>query len=438
MVEVKSYSEEIEKEKVNNDIEDKLAKLKAKLQDKENMPPIIVSTPSRSYDFGVVGSGQAGGRIAEVFYNLGYTAVAINTAPQDLAPLSIPAANKLHLNFGAGGAAKDLDIGSDAADAYRDKISELLHDRFESSDLVIFTCSLGGGSGAGSVNTIIDILTSLNKPIVVITVLPQSSDDAQTKHNAVVTLGKLAKFAQTEKINNLIIVDNARIETVYKDVSQLNFFKVSNEAIVKPIDAFNKLSMMQSDVKPLDSTEFAKLFIDGKGLSVYGVVDVHNYEEETSFAEAVVENLSDSLLSSGFNLKQTRYVGLMFVAPKRVWAKVSNASVGYALTMLSETCGTPLGTFKGIYEVESEDDCVKIYSMFSGLGLPESRIEHLKNEAKAQIVKSEAKDEQRNLSLKLDLGDENVSQAEKIRKAIANKKSAFGKLHSNTVIDRRK
>jgi lysozyme family protein len=76
--------------------------------------------------------------------------------------------------------------------------------------------------------------------------------------------------------------------------------------------------------------------------------------------------------------------------------------------------------------------------MFSGLGLPESRIEHLKNEAKAQIVKSEAKDEQRNLSLKLDLGDENVSQAEKIRKAIANKKSAFGKLHSNTVIDRRK
>ena len=38
----------------------------------------VKTKKDRSIVFGIVGSGQAGSRIAEAFYNAGYDAVAIN------------------------------------------------------------------------------------------------------------------------------------------------------------------------------------------------------------------------------------------------------------------------------------------------------------------------------------------------------------------------
>ena len=388
---------------------------------------------------GIVGSGQAGSRLAETFYSLGYDAVVINTAQQDLEHISVPNENKLLLDYGLGGAAKETEIGHEAAQAHKDQITELVHSKLSDCHMAIFCTSLGGGSGAGSAETVIDVLGTLQVPLAVMTVLPMSNEDAQTKSNALQTLSKLAKACQNRQVNNLIVVDNAKIESIYTDVSQLEFFSVSNKAIVEPIDVFNTLSSMPSPVKALDSMEFAKLFTDGEGLTVYGQMSVPNYQEETAIAEAVVNNLNSNLLSSGFNLKQSKYVGVLIVAPKSVWDKVPAASVNYAMAMVNDLCGTPKGVFKGIYTVDSKDDVVKVYSMFSGLGLPEDRVQQLKKETQDHAAVTKSKDETRNLSLKLDTGvEESVSTADKIRQKIANKNSAFGKLTNKTVIDRRK
>ena len=298
----------------------------------------------------------------------------------------------------------------------------------------------GGGSGAGSAEVIVDILSKMERPIGVITVLPMSTDDSQTKANAVITLAKFAKMAQAKKIDNLIVVDNAKIESIYSDVGPLNFFNVSNQAIVEPIDMFNTLSSMPSAVKGLDPTEFGKLFTDGQGLSIFGTMTVANYTEDTAIAEAVIENLSGSLLATGFNLKETRYAGAIFVANKKVWDKIPNSSVNYAMSMVNDCCGNPLGVFKGIYTLDDmEEDVVKVYSIFAGLGLPAERVQQLKNESKDLAQANKQKDEQRNLSLKLDTGvEETVSAADAIKKRIEDKKSSFGKLHNRAVIDRRK
>ena len=75
--------------------------------------------------------------------------------------------------------------------------------------------------------------------------------------------------------------------------------------------------------------------------------------------------------------------------------------------------------------------------MFSGLGLPESRVTQLKKDAKEHMQTVKGKDEQRNLTLQLDTGvNETVSAAQKIKEKIAAKSSSFGKLLGNTV-DRR-
>ncbi|HLG27352.1 MAG TPA: hypothetical protein VI423_06160, partial [Paenisporosarcina sp.] len=159
----------------------------------------------------------------------------------------------------------------------------------------------------------------------------------------------------------------------------------------------------------------------------------------TAIAEAVINNLNSGLLAGGFDLKQSRYVGVIIAANKQVWSKIPSSSVNYAMSMVHDICGTPTGTFRGIYTIDSNEDSVKVYSMFSGLSLPEARVEQLKKEVKEseKIVKN--KDENRNLSLKIDTGtEENVSAAQKIKDKIAAKSSAFSKLTQNVISDRRK
>jgi cell division GTPase FtsZ len=422
--------------------EDKLAKLKARLAAKEKetaMASNPASKREKSINFGVVGSGQAGSRLAETFYKSGYDAVAINTALQDLKFIELPESNKLLMEHGLGGAAKELEIGKQAAEKYREQIAELVSTQLADAQVLILTLSLGGGSGAGSCETMVDILSATGKPLVVITVLPMDSEDAQTKSNALQTLSKLAKLTQSKKVHNLIVVDNAKIEAIYHNVSQIDFFSVANKAIVGPIDAFNTLSSMDSPVKPLDPTEFGKLFIDGGGLTAYGTIKVVNYKEEDAIAIAVIDNLNSNLLASGFDLKQTKYGGVIITANSRVWKDIPAAHMNYALTLINEQCGDPDTVMKGIYVNDNiAEDCVIIYSMFSGLSLPDSRVAQLKKEVEVFRSSTKEKNIKRNLSLELDNGNQEISKVQEIKNKIAQKTSAFGKLTGSTVIDRRK
>ena len=173
-------------------------------------------------------------------------------------------------------------------------------------------------------------------------------------------------------------------------------------------------------------------------MSVYGEFVVENYTEDTAIAEAVINNLSGNLLAEGFDLKQSKYVGFIVTANKSVWDNIPASSVNYATSMINDLCGNPKGVFKGMYVVDSPDNVVKVYSMFSGLGLPAARIDQLKNETKELQSKVKTKDDSRNLTLQLETGaNETVSAAQKIKEKIAIKSSSFGKL-LNGVVDRRK
>ena len=446
-----SITEQTESEEVVDDVSNVevkealdanvLAALRAKKQVKEQeekMVAKIVSKKERSIALGIMGSGQAGSRLAEAFHKLGYDAIAINTAMQDLKHIDIPDSNKLLLEYGLGGAAKEMEIGKAAAESHRGEILQLINDKLAGSQVNVLCLSLGGGSGAGSCETLVELLSEVGKPLVVMTVLPMENEDAQTKSNALATLSKLSKMTQSKKINNLIVVDNTKIEAIYHNVGHMDFFNVANKAIVETIDVFNSLSSMPSSVKGLDPMEWAKLFTDGEGLTVYGELTISNYEDQTAIAEAVLNNLNDNLLAGGFDLKQSRYVGVMITANKEVWDKIPTANIDYAMHMVNDQCGTPKGVFKGIYVVESSEPVVKIYSMFSGLGLPVSRIEQLKKDTSAHSQTIKGKDEARNLNLHLDTGtNETVTAVQKVKDKIASKSSAFGKLVGG-VVDRRK
>lgn len=423
--------------------EAKLAALREKMNKKAAATSQMMTEPAPpppknvSVKFGVIGLGQGGSRIAERFFELGYATIVANTATQDLVHINVPEENKLFMDIGLQGAAKNIDRGQEAAEQYREELQNLVHEKLGTADTIVVASSCGGGSGAGALGVVIDLLQAIGKPIVIIGVLPMVSEDVKTKANSLETVSKLAGFVNDGRVQNVVVVDNARIETIYSGVGQMEFFKVANNAIVEPFEIFNNFSMMPSDVKALDSSEWGTLLLNGQGLSIYGQLEVSNYQEDTSIAEGIVTSLSDNLLASSFDLKQAKYVGYIIVGNKDVWAKVPAGSVNYASVMVSDVFGNPEGLFKGIYVDESPDDSLKIYTFVSGLGLPEVRLTSLKKEVEGQQSLLVQKNKERSNKLNLDTNkDTAVSDVEKLKSKIASKMSGFGKL--NSVIDRRK
>ena len=64
------------------------------IKKEQAMPMVIVEEKNKSLRIGVIGTGQAGSRLAESFAKLGYDAIAFNTASQDLKFIDLPEENK--------------------------------------------------------------------------------------------------------------------------------------------------------------------------------------------------------------------------------------------------------------------------------------------------------------------------------------------------------
>jgi cell division GTPase FtsZ len=435
--------EEIMERKVDPE---KLAALKAKMAEKEKeQEQSILSAPvdrSVSIKMGVVGIGQAGSRIAEEFSRLGYDAGVINTSAQDLAYINVPDQQKLLLEGSLGGTGKDLDLGRQIFEQSSEQLTSFVEAIAQGNDMLVLAISGGGGTGSSSVDTMIPLLFSMGMPLGVIYILPKATEDAQSKKNSIETLARLAKMTSSNVISSLVVVDNARIEQIYGGLSQSQFWTTANSAIVEPINIFNTLTSQPSQFTSLDPSDFGKIISCGD-CSVYGVVEVEDYVEETALAEAVMKSLSSNMLAEGFDLSQTRTGGVIILGSQEALSKLPAINIDYCFSMISEaTNGANI--FQGIYAMDDMDsDSVKIYSWFAGLGLPQDRIENLKKESKAQASVMAEKEKMRANAMSLDLGEDKVSSVkDQIERKIKNKNSGFNKLQGTSartsIIDKRR
>ena len=414
----------------------KIEELKRKMAEKKEKD----SSHEKSINISIIGVGQAGSRIAQVFYKNGYKTCVINTSSQDLKFIDVPDDKKLLLEGSLGGTGKDLDLGREIFLDSIDTIEEFLHPTLDGQDMTYLTISGGGGTGSSSAETMIDILFGFGMPVGVIYVLPKQTDDAQSKKNALETLSRLASMSRENKISSLVVVDNARIEQIYADLSQARFWDVSNYAIVEPLVKFNYLTSKPSRHTSLDPSDFAKIISCGD-CSIYGMIETRNLEEETGLAEAVIESLSENMLAEGFDLEQTRIGGVIICAHPNVLDSLPALNINYCFHMISEkTKGASI--FQGVYDDETCEDQVKIYTWFAGLGLPSARIETLKEESKALQALQKSKESDRLSQMSLDLGKDNTSTVtDEINRKIQKKSSSFGKLQrgvSKSIIDRRR
>jgi cell division GTPase FtsZ len=412
------------------------------MEKEEDMTVMLVEQPDRSVNIGIVGVGQCGSKIAEEFYHRGYNAVAINTAVQDLKHINVPEGNKLFLDYALGGAAKDLDTGAAAAEEYADEILEHIEKHLEDCEILLLAISGGGGTGSGAAETIVNLMAQIGKPISTLYVLPLSSEDTLSKHNAVQTLAKLADLAQADVINSLIVVDNAKIELMFPGKSMAEFWKIANSSIVEPLHLFNKLSVNASEYTSLDPMDFSRIFIGTGDCSLYGTIEVDDYLEEEAISEAMITNLETGLLSGNFDLGQTRSAGIIITGSKEVLESVPATNIEYGFAMVSKICNEGTRVFRGVYEVPSNDNKLRIYSFFSGLGLPEERVSELKAEAEKHMEILNKKEDGRASTMSIDIGKKTktTNAVDAMHKKIKNKHSAMSKLKKNSkrVVDRRR
>lgn len=456
-----SITEKSEKEKINDDLSDKnieqpvdpnkLAALKAKnqatinqsniqKQQEQKMANKIISKKERSLNLGFIGLGACGNSIIQEAHKLSYDCIAINTALSDLKLIDIPDNNKLLLESKIQGTSKELELGRASITNNQNAVRQLVNDKLINSDVFMVVFSLSGGTGSGGSIPMLDLLQEFGKPIVVICVLPMTSDDQHGKSNTLQTLSQLSAYVKDKKISNLIVVDNAKIESIYSKISQMDFYGIANKQIIETLDAFNCLSMQASSVKALDSMEFTKTLIDGNGLCLYGQLTIEQYQGDTDIAESIINNLTNGLLADGFDLSQTKYASFIITANKEVWKSIPSSAINYATSMINDICKNPNAIFKGVYIVDDPENVVKVYSMFSGLGLPNSRVEQLKQETIELQNKVKTKEDNRNFNLQLDTGKSAVvNDAQKIKDKIAQKSSTFGKFIGGIgTIDKRK
>ena len=191
--------------------------------------------------YAIVGSGQGGGRIAKAFYDLGYKkTVVFNTAQSDLALLDLPDEHKFHLDcFGQQGAGKNQEKAKTAFESKGQEIFNKLRDIFgEKVDRILVCAGVGGGTGGGSVETLVDISKryftyigkeKANERVGVVASLPTTGECASpvVAKNAHNRMTVLSVGAANGDFAPLIIVDNDKIKKLYPQLTVKQFWPFS-------------------------------------------------------------------------------------------------------------------------------------------------------------------------------------------------------------------
>ncbi|MEL6328778.1 MAG: hypothetical protein AAFR38_03885 [Planctomycetota bacterium] len=346
-----------------------------------------------STKFAFLGAGQCGGKIAQSFYELGYRkVVAVNTAYADLAELEIPNNQKVLMDIGGKhGAGKDMNRGFDAAEQYRQEIIHAVKKVFATNvDHCFVTCGAGGGTGGGSVTSLIKTLNSaakhigLKKPekrIGVICTLPTVGESASPRvaQNTVKVVDELTRLADSGQISPLIFIDNERISRLYPGLTVKSFWPTVNDTVAGLFDIFNRLSALTSPYSSFDPGDYQNILECG-GCHLMGLTKVRDINDKYAIAEAMKKNFERTLLADGFRLASAKTVGAIVVGGKNQFATVAGLqdSINHGFDVLTDLTGNAT-VHRGVFEDDRDE--LRVYTIVGGLDKPADRINELRSAA---------------------------------------------------------
>jgi cell division GTPase FtsZ len=362
-----------------------------------------------AFDFAFIGTGQAGGRLAESFYKMGYRRVcAVNTNNQDLAHINIPEKNKLVMDIGEGGAGKDPAKGALAIKKFYEDVYDLMRRCFgKKFDRIMVLSGLGGGSGTGSIETIIkiahDIAQSfkLEKPGVpggtqttvsgqpavgALVSLPMTSEGQRVSANAVPALESLYAMVGRDKgklsarsLSPLILVDNERIQKIYPDLSVEQFWGVANQSIAGLFHLFNSIATKDSEFTTFDRADLNTLL--SSGVITFGATPLPKFGSPTDISFAIRDNLRKNILVADIDLGQASAAACVFIGHPEVLGKIPQGNLEHGFEMLTRIMQDASVVHRGIYRGNVFDAAKKpglvVYTILGELGRPDERMDEV-------------------------------------------------------------
>lgn len=284
----------------------------------------------------VIGVGQTGTRLAQLFANKKDVLLTFNTDHRDSAGISSKA-DHLVVEGGAGqNYSRGLKIWSDN----RDKLEQYLEPVWD-QDVVYFTAA-GGGSGSSSIITFLNILLQQNNRVLLVPVLPFIKESIPATSNAVRVMNRVAEFS-----NNMSVLLFSN-DDLTKEAGEDSYTSINN-LIVEKTRLITDLPYMH------DENSFTPFAIDdGDHRSVaysggFMNVSFTDLEESMSdrgpslpkFSYGKIKEASNILITkvipTRMNQKETMYEGdkLLQVA-KKIGGAAKSARVLHGVIRSSE------------------------------------------------------------------------------------------------------
>ena len=339
-----------------------------------------------------IGLGQAGSRIAEAFYKLGYKRVCVvNTAPQDLASIDLPEENKLLMVIDEGGAGKHPDVGAKAAARYREDIYDLMRKSFgKEFDRILVCAGTGGGTGGGSWEVVLGIAHEFARTLRIedetgdttvglIATIPMLSEGPAVNANAAEALDKMLPLAgvgrsQSRTVSPLVLVDNERIEVLYRNVPAAKFWGVANKSIASLFHLFNSVAAKDSEYSTFDAADLDDVL--GSGVITFGATGISSYKNHGDVAKAIRDNLKGNVLVSNLDVGVAEKAACVFIASQDVLEDIPQAYLEHGYEMLGRLMGGGAAIHRGIYKGGGQGS-LRVYTMLGELGVPSERLEQI-------------------------------------------------------------
>jgi len=361
------------------------------------------SNPGTAFKFAFVGCGQGGSRIAESFWKLGYRRVCcINTTNQDLKGIDIPEENKLVIGEGEGGAGKNPENGRRIASDCYDDIYDLIRRSFGKDFDRIFVCvGAGGGTGSGSADVVIevshDVARNLKKEsdggqtiVGAICSMPKVNEGGKVNANAHGVLESLFRQVGSDSgklagrsLSPLVVVDNDRINKIYPNLPVSKFWDMANRNISSLFHLFNSIAIKDSDFSTFDRADFKDLL--QSGVVSFGACPVRNWREQSGISHSIRDNLKNNVLVGGFDMKQARAAGCIFIASPDVLDEIPQDNLEHGFESLSRTMQPGSTVHRGIYKGSKEG--LVVYTMMGELTKPAERMGEIANIGNVAIKK---------------------------------------------------
>jgi len=362
---------------------------------------IVEDECDAAFKLAFVGTGQGGARMAEAFYALGYRRVcAVNTTEKDLVHIKIPDENKLVMDIGEDGAGKDPQKGEAAVKEYYEDVYDLMRRSFgRDFERIIVCAGAGGGTGSGSVQSIIKIahdiaesfrLEGAGQPPAVgaLVSMPMKSEGQKVNANAhdvlsglfgLVGKGQVPGKLAGRTLSPLIVVDNDRINEMYPGLPVTQFYGVANQSISGLFHLFNNIATRDSELTTFDKADLADVL--KSGVVTFGATYLKEWMKPTDISYAVRDNLKRNILVADIDLRVAEAAACVVVGHESVLDVVPQENLEHGFEMLSRIMQENSVVHRGIYKGPVADRQGKptmvVYTILGELGIPQERMDEI-------------------------------------------------------------